>query len=420
MPTRPLRALAKRALPLSLVALSSASGAALAIPSVEQYADLVTLSDGRSTSTAIVFKDDSDSRVVYIPYDRVTLENGDDGRPRFGLVYDEQGGFLSFSVRATYSADRKRLVEEYKSKGYNVRVLPPISGGWTLSIDNGEKSFIVGMEGGVKTVLPDVPVAMSFRLKREGIAYITRAFATGSNVSLNYVYTFRGSLTPMRFRAEINWSSFQRNVQDLSIINTMNCSTSGDSSIFPDWLGGGDSSSRSCASTSSDVRSVVRAASETQSVKIWSLGGGADQDRLLDELTRLVLAKTFKPLASSWAPLTPMRAPLECSASGSGSFSADCAGNASTFVYNAETIWEDKTYTYDITSQGVVNLTAAVGGSLNAFCDTNAELFVHARTGAKGCPTVWDDRGIRTSEEGGPWVAPISGNIPSVTPPVLH
>jgi hypothetical protein len=399
-----------------LVFSALVAGPAAALPSIEEYADLVSVSDGRKTVNDLVFGDHVDPDLVYVPFDRVELLT-EDGRPAFGLTYNTEGGMLNFSVRATYSEARKRLIQRLASDGKRVKPLAPTSGGWSLSVFGAERAISLGIgtnsDGqSINTILPDVPVAFSMFLPKAAVAYVVNAFKTGANVALKYQYTFRGVLTPFTVRASVNWQNFSNFVQNETLVDTEGCTAEGSESFWPNFLGGGSSQNKSCLNTHTDIRDVVRTAIQRQHIKIHSLSSGRDGDqRMLDEITKLILSRQFKPRQSFWKPIDLPQTPVTCDVGGDGNFESSCFGMTSSYVWNREWTWEEVEQTFEITSQEVAYLPGAVGGHLNVMCERHPELFLNVDTDAQGCPTRWDARtGISTPQNGGPPVAPVNPN----------
>jgi|GEM_PF-4186790 len=403
---------ASRSALLSLIPLSTlVSTMALALPSAEKYADITKLGDASSsqlsdeTQIPIFLADHDDPNVLYAPYDQVYLKEpmgaGADPRIKFGLAYDENGGFLSFTVRAGYSASRAAYIKRYQSEGKQVKPLTPISGGWTLTVNSKNSNVFIGATEDPKTVLPDTPTAMSVLIGPTAIQYIVSAYKTGASLGVNYNYTFRAVLTPFKMKASIHWQNLQLFLQNESKVLTKSQFEA--KATFPTGPFGlfkFGTNVKASSSSAAQIRNVVKVGIERQWVKMWWRAGGgsmseqARTDRLIDEVTKVVLSKVFKPIESKWAPIDAAAPSVpDCQTSVNGTGAAACYATGSSYVHNAEFNFEDKYYDYDITSEGIENLPGIVGSSFSYMCEDHPELFIHVRTGATGCPTKWDNDG---------------------------
>jgi hypothetical protein len=386
--------------------LAGISLRANALPSAEKWNDIFKIAKGNEAPVddqliPIFFGDTDDPNLYYAPYDRVTVfppAGEPDQRPQFGMAYNEDGGFLSFTVRAEFSKARKDAIQRYQQEGKRIAPLAPIAGGWSLTITDKNSEIFLGAVDTVQTVIPDTPAALSLWISRKAIYQVVTAYTTGASLGVNYNYTFRAVLKPMQIRANINWSSLQSFLQTESRIAvkseaegcTYLCLNKGKVSL----------------ASQGQIRNVLKRAMEKQVVKIWSRSGGGDmteterQNRLADELSKIVLAKVFKPMESNWMPVTVPEPKAECSAPG-GKFFSFCGASAVNWTWNKEVTIENKEYTYDIVSEGIVNLPAVVGSSFSYMCRDHPDLFINIRTGATGCPMKWedDDLGIQTDRE---------------------
>ncbi len=404
---------------------TAVSGSAHALPTVENYADFVEIRDGRKatdTSDVLMFADNENPNAFYVPYDQIELVKipGSD-KPAFSFVFNEDGGIVTFTVRASHSAARKATIREMITQGKQVKPLAPIGGGWMLGVVGKSVSFTVnGQPLNIQTVLPDVPVSLQLKLDKTEVGLLVQAFKTGANVSVNYVYQFRGATTPFWVHASVNWFSFRNFLQTQTLIATQHCEQSQNEGGFLFWTS--SANAKACGNSFSNVRDIVRTAIQNQTVRIVSLQSGTDtEERTIDELTKMIISKQFKPMDLAWEAITPTPPTTSCEVGGSGSFSASCYAEANSFVWNNTTAIENISEDYYIQSQGVMTLPAAVGGSLNAFCGTNPDLFVHSRTGKTGCPTTWDDSGIKQQGNGGPVAPNPAAVLPAdrTTPPAI-
>lgn len=388
------------------VLLAGISLRANALPLVEKWNEVARLGMGDKAplddqQMPFFIRDSDDSNLYYAPYDKVTVfppAGEPDQRPRFGMAYTEEGGFLSFTVRAEFTKERKEAIQRYQGMGKRVVPLTPTAGGWSLTLSDQNSEIYLGAIDSPRTVIPDTPAAMSLWIGSKSIRQIVTAYTKGANLGLNYNYTFRAALKPMQIRANINWSSLQTFFQNESKIAvkgeteecTYLCLNKGKVSL----------------ASQGQIRNVLKRAMEKQVVKIWSRSGAADmtetemQNRLADELSKIVMSKVFKPMESNWMPVTVPEPIWECSAPG-GKFFSSCAASAVNWAWNKEVTIENKEYTYDIVSEGIVNLPAVVGSSFSYMCRDHPDLFINIRTGAKGCPIKWEDDnlGVQTDRE---------------------
>ncbi len=414
---------------LAATALLSLNPIAYSLPSAEKYADITVLADPDkggldSTMQPIFLQDDEDNTLYYAPYDQVYIKDplgSDDQRLKFGLTYDEAGGFLSMTVRAGYSPNRVKQIQILKNQqnpnGVKNRVVPlmPISGGWTLSMSSKNTDLILGAFEQIDTVLPDVPVAMSVFIAPKAIQYIVSAYNTGASLGVNYRYTFRAVLTPFKMRASIHWTNF-----NLMIQNEWQIATASEVAVGGCYFGI-CASGKSGLQTHNTIRQLIRVGIERNYIKITYMGGGGNAseedryNRMIDELSKVVLAKVFKPMETSWKPIENEPAQAECKVSG---VIGACHSMAITHVYNSEVTFEDRYYLYEVEAKGVVNLPAVVGSSFSYLCKDHPELFNHIRTGAQGCPVKWekDGKGIQTTPEIGK--QPVLPSRTGGTPPV--
>ncbi|MDQ3232641.1 MAG: hypothetical protein M3Q07_12550, partial [Pseudobdellovibrionaceae bacterium] len=411
----------------SLLAATTLLGLAsngYSLPSAEKYADIALLADpdkgGLDPTMQPIFpQDDEDPNIFYAPYDQVYIKDpvgSADERLKFGLTYDEAGGFLSMTVRAGYSPNRVKAIQTLRGEGKKVLPLMPISGGWTLSMSSKNTDLILGAFDQIDTVLPDTPVAMSVFIAPKAIQYIVSAYNTGASLGVNYRYNFRAVLTPFKMRASIQWTNFTAMIQ-----NEFQMATASEAAVGG-CLFGICATGKAALQTHNTVRKLLRVGIERSYVKITYLGGGgsaSEEDRynrMIDELTKVVLAKVFKPMESSWKPIDNGPVKAECKVSGviGACFSASIA-----HIYNSEVTFENREYTYEIEAKGIVNLPAVVGNSFSYLCKDHPELFNHIRTGAQGCPVKWerDGKGIQTTAETGqqPVLPPKTGGTPPVT-----
>lgn len=406
---------------LSAVALAAAGGAsvsAFALPSLEDPAALAAL--GRGETPAIVFNDDADPYVKYVPYDKVEITRDASGRPAFSFVYNEAGGLMNFMVNATYSPERAATIADLKARGYTVKPLAPISGGWNLTIASSDTSFFAGVTPKVETVLPDVPVALSIQLKRESVAYVVHALSTGANVGVNYTYTFRGVLTPFRMRASVNYelvnSAFKEHEQKFFKACDAGASIIGDNSA----------NAKACHFSPTDIRTVTQNLVERQVIKITSTStpDTPEYARQIQEITNLITGRMFKPSATLWSAndSNVPDASVVCEAGGEGAFDASCTAMAASLQRLEANQYENRSLVVEITSQGIQKAPAAVGFSLGYICEKHPELVRYtggANPASNGCPTQWDEGGIKTPALGAPPVAPLRPGAPDLGAPIF-
>lgn len=401
-----------------IAAILCASAPALALPNLENTASI----DPRALTTAIMYEDNADhSSIIYAPYDRVEIaKDPRTGGPAFGFVYNEQGGIMNFMVSAGYTRERRQLIQQARERGLTVKPLPIIAGGWSLTIDTGDTSFFAGITQRIETVLPDVPVAMSVQLKPTAVAYVVQALTTGADIGVNYSYTFRGVLTPLNVRASVNFKSFSKFWSESTASTYSNCEFEGDE------RGGSSATAKACGTSPRSVQQTVRNAVEENIIKIYSMGemGSEKYDRQIQEVTNMILQRSFKPLTSAWQPLTPTAPPPpECTVQGNGRFYSSCTTSATAYTLKTDETIEDRSVDIEISSQGVQTVPATVGFSFSYMCNSHPQLIKYAggvNRSASGCPTEWTNDGIKTPESGGPSIAPPRPEAPISPPPIVR
>ncbi len=400
----------------------AASQAAFALPSAEHYGDLVAISKNTAAANAekgapLAFKDTDDDSQFYVPYDQLYIAKDNQNRPMFGLVYDEAiGGKLSFAIRAGYSQDVADTIALMRTKktedGRPIKVSPlaPVSGRWMLAMNKeGMGEIYLGAVENKDTVLPNVPVAFDMLIKPKYLGLIVDAFRTGGGLGLNYQYTFRTVLTPFQFKASIHWKHFHSFMQDeLKTMTVKEAQAKGCWGIFGTCLVSGQA--KATSTNYSQVRNVVRKAKTSQIIKIWWRGGDLDAnaeqrtERMIDEITKLVMTQMFKPINASWQVIDTPAPSAGCSTEVSGQWGggAACYANATSYVYNSDQNFEEVYYEYNFKIEKIAVMPAIVGGTLGYLCKDNPDLFYHRRLKAPGCPTEWTDKGLLPAGSGGP------------------
>ena len=385
---------------LALIGLTAAWNTKLAaMPSAEKYNDFISMESGTFDAEHPIFlRDHDDPNVYYAPYDEISVKpkNSASEMPRFGLAYSTQGGLLSFTIHAQYSKPRRQAIQNYIDNEKVVRPLTPISGHWALTVSKGNSDIYIGVPNYPNTVLPDIPVAMSTFLSKQAVGLVVMAYSTGASLGVNYEYKFRAVLTPMRIRASIHWHNFQKFVQNETMVKTAMASAVGGSYMALS----GDAKAQ--VSNARQIRKITKVAMEKQIVRIWYRGEGgsmsaSDLDRrLLDEVTKIIMAYQFKPVPSRWKPMEITEPEAKCEANakaGRGGFfsgpsisASFCYARGTSYLYNSETSFESKAYVYKVTSEKIDNLPAAVGTSFGWMCRKYPNTFVNIQTGARGCP----------------------------------
>lgn len=407
---------------------------ALALPTIEGGGVAMSVAEPGKQGSPVVLADDADPNLVYLPFDRIYLQELDDGtgRPQFGMVYDEKGGYLGFTVAAGYSKAALDLARSEKAAGKRVAPLIPKSGTWTMVVSQKDgTNLTIGATSKVETNLPSIPVPLATMLDAQSIAYVVNSYRTGAGIGAIYNYKYRATRTAFSFRANVHWNNVRRYVKEQNVETSGKCTSAGGGALIYSVFVGG--SYKGCQTSTSNVRKITQALIERQDVKLIYTGTPTDDQKaaMIDEVAKLILHMTFKPTLQPSERLPGAEIPsTECEAKDPrpvggvipaapvSVFASHCTRKGHNYVYDEEVLFEEKTYTYTIESRSIDDYDGAVGGLFGDMCKTRPDFFVKT-DGTQGCPTVWanDGTGIKTHLNGGPQpVLPTGGSANGLTP----
>ncbi len=426
---------------LATIAGVCATGTSFALPQMDQGLVISKVQDPAKGTNPIFVQDSERPNKVHMVWDRVYIQplNDGTGRPQFGLTYNEQGGLLGLTIAAGFSREAMRERDRLVGEGKEVVALQPSWGSWQFTVQNSDgTNQVLRTTSTINTALPSSPVALSLMVDATAIAYVVNAFKTGAGVGVNYIYKFRGLRPAAGVRASINWSQVRSYIKTQNVGMETSCFRGSISGTYA-WFTG-DASGKLCEQSTSNVRRITQALIENRTIKIsnWTTSGPSARDYITKKVAELLTAMTFSPALSPTTPLPDATTPVgeECTTGdarknatlpGAPNLNISisyCNKRSNTYIYDEEVLFENRIYEYEILDQDISEYDGAVGTHFGDLCVSQPNFFINTRTGAQGCPTVWDNTGIHTTSELG-LPAPVvngGGTAPVVIgpPPIFN
>ncbi len=297
-----------RSLMLSVSALSAIP--AQALPLLDNGVKFDFLS--YNTKTQVTHFDDENPNVKWIVMDRITLNEDPQFGPEFALAYNNSNrpATLTLRVRAGLSEDMLNHALDLQSQGFDVRVIQPTTGTWSLLFTD-EKGVdrplvaagaVEGPTGEIvfgRSVTPQVPAVLRLDVSPPGVAKIVDSLRAGMAVQLRYTYTFRALLDSLKASVEIDWQKVSSTLQQTNLTNKTECMSGGiTGTIYYASLNLG---AQSCAYDSKYINNLTRTMVEKGDIKISFVDSDTN---LAKEYRSLVIAQISKLIQdAAFAPL---------------------------------------------------------------------------------------------------------------------
>lgn len=260
-----------------------------------------------TTKTQYTHFDDENPNIKWVVFDRITLAEDPEFGPEFGLAYNSSGrpGTLTMRVKAGLSDDMLDHARDLQDEGYDVRIVQPVAGLWSLvfSDPNGiEQPISVNgsMDGAGEvvfgsTVTPQIPAVLRLEISPAGMARIVDSLRTGMAIQLKYNYKFRALIDELKVRAEIDWEKVSRSLQETSLNTKSECFGGGlQANIY--WVSVGARAAY-CAIDSKYINRLTKQLIDDGTIKISITQGDSELAQRYEQMISQKLATIVREAA---------------------------------------------------------------------------------------------------------------------------
>jgi hypothetical protein len=192
-----------------------------------------------NTKTQVTHFDDENPNVKWIVLDRISLAEDNNG-PEFGFAYNNSNrpGLLTLRVRAGLSDEMRNHALDLQSQGFEVRVIQPTSGLWTLlftdekgvdhplvaagALQANNDEIVFG-----KSVTPQIPAVLRIDISPPGVATMVDGLRSGMAVQLRYKYMFRATMDSLKANVEVDWEKVSSTLQQTNLKTKAECISGG-------------------------------------------------------------------------------------------------------------------------------------------------------------------------------------------------